>query len=58
MFNKDKKPTSMNLWATVDVDKVKKRINRVAVQIEKVLLKYELPEEIKNSLVQSRFRGK
>ena len=58
MPSNDKKTTPISLWATIDLDTVKQRINRVADQIEKVLFKYELPESIQNYIFQSRSKDK
>lgn len=55
---KDKKPTPMSVWANIDLDTVKQRINRVADQIENVLFKYELPEALQNYILQSRSNSK
>lgn len=58
MPSKDKKPTPMSLWATIDLDTVKQRINRVSDRVEKVLFKYEIPEVLQNYILQSRSKDK
>ncbi|MBR8833240.1 MAG: hypothetical protein DSM106950_04140 [Stigonema ocellatum SAG 48.90 = DSM 106950] len=41
MNKKKKKPDYVSIWATIDFDTIKQRINHVTHQIDRVLQKYE-----------------
>lgn len=45
MNDKYKLPGKASIWANIDFDKVKNRINAVNCQIEQVIQKYNLPAE-------------
>jgi len=45
MNYKYKLPGKASIWANIDFDKVKNRINAVTCQIEQVIQKYNLPAE-------------
>jgi hypothetical protein len=48
MHHKSNKPDYVSVWATIDLDKVRQRINLVTCQINQVLQKYELSSEADN----------
>jgi hypothetical protein len=41
--------TNVSIWANIDFDKVKHRINTVNFKIQQVIQKYELPTRVINS---------
>ncbi|GEM_PF-2810912 len=49
MHAKSKKPDCVSVWATIDFETVKQRINRMTCQIHQVLQKYEFSHETDES---------
>lgn len=49
MRHKSNKPDYLSVWATIDLDKVTQRINRVTWRIDQVIQKYELDNSNKTN---------
>lgn len=49
MYKKHNQSDDARIWANLDFEKVKDRINRVNLKIERVLQKHELSGKTRNS---------